>query len=564
MTLPALHKTWQGGSSPGGTEFVNQVIPGADQQRVMLLAIRDSFIGFNLLPWTVVGSSDSLVGAMDAVDRWIDPGDLIYITTEGTPFSWIVLEQPGTGAQVCIALNKLLSGDPNQDDFLSITSPSGSFSGGSATVAPTAPDEFNGTVAGWLGDQGVTYTEKTLTCVQSTDGECTRVVIADTALGVPCAAWGFEKPLLPAPDWTDDYFWYFLKTTVASGLSCLRWEVMQESEVFWGRKETIGFTARIAGPMYTTNEIVETPQLGVGTKPQLYGGTLVQRLLADVGPLGGLYDWYWCSRNVTGEHLLDLDTLPLAGDRTFVCVGDCVWGWLDDSATDLSYIAPVPVGTPAVYIGSRVGNQGSSSNTLTVTMGANNAGDLLLAFIYSNGHADGAVITPPAGWTLQQSNTALMNGVPAFKYFYTKISTGAEPGSYDWVFTGIAAHALGTTLVYRPAHATQLDNSSGTITGSASTTHPIPAMTTNFDQAMMVGCWMHDTIGGGGYGGVTTPPGMTVRVAHDGGGIGRSDMALHVFDESGPTFAGEHDAASADTGQPCDSYGFLAAIRAAP
>lgn len=136
--------------------------------------------------------------------------------------------------------------------------------------------------------------------------------------------------------------WYVQRTTVASGLNVFRWETMQDTETFWTRLAHNATSAdgastfRMSGPYLTTNEIVDYPQ-EVGSNPLLYGGTLHDSTHPNRNQGGTLFDWYWCSRNVAGSHLLDLDTMPLAGNRTFVCVGDCVWGWLDDSATDLSY-----------------------------------------------------------------------------------------------------------------------------------------------------------------------------------------------------------------------------------
>ena len=523
----------------------------------MLLAIRDSFVGFNTLPWTVVGSSDALVGAMDAVDRWVNAGDLVYITTAGTPYSWIVLQQSGTGAQVCIALNKLLATDLTRDDFLSIVSPSGSFSGGSATVAPTAPDEFNGTVTGWLGDQGAVYTDKILTCIQSTDGEVTRVIISDVDAEVPCAAWGFERPRLPDADWTENYFWYFLKTTVASALSCLTWEVMQNTEKFWGLKAGAGIIAKVVAPMYTTNEVIETPE--TGSSPRLYGGTLVNRVFPDVGPLGGLYDWYWCSRNLTGQHLLDLDTLPLAGDRTFVCVGDCVWGWLDDSATDLSFTQATSILPVFVAVSTVVNPAVDATVTVPVPAGTVD-GDLMVLIMTGFNGSQTSPATPP-GWVLDSKASMSLLSTVTYHHVFHRFAS-SEPASYDIAMLDPSnGLELAVCLTYRPAHATQLEVLANAGTGIATATHTLPNATTTHANSIMLSSFSLCRAGGLASSVVTPPAGTTLRADIDGSVESLPDCELAIYEEV-QAVAGLYAGKTITTQINTDGAGFTLGIRA--
>ena len=116
MASPALQKTWQGGSTGGGTEFVNVAVPGVVPKEV-LFAIKQAKIGFNSNPWTVIGSSDGVASSMDGTDRWIDSGDIIS-WSPGNPRSWIVLQQTALGATFhCLLATLDTTADINGDDL---------------------------------------------------------------------------------------------------------------------------------------------------------------------------------------------------------------------------------------------------------------------------------------------------------------------------------------------------------------------------------------------------------------------------------------------------------------
>lgn len=122
----------------------------------------------NTAPWIVDGSSDSVVGAMDAVDRWgttFDDTKLIF-ANNGSPHSWVVLRSPGLiGAQtwyILLAYN--ISGFWEQLDIIVSNAV---FTGGSNTQDPTTAGQsvlFNnlnvranlgaGTTHGAVADDG--------------------------------------------------------------------------------------------------------------------------------------------------------------------------------------------------------------------------------------------------------------------------------------------------------------------------------------------------------------------------------------------------------------------------
>lgn len=354
MAAPALQKTWQGGSSAGGTQFVNVVVTGIAVKDT-LWAIKNAMVNQFANPWTVIGSSDGANASMDGTDRWIDNGDIIYPNTAGNPFSWIVLQQTAIGAtfQTILYANDILTADP-QREHARMYSNSGGFgtvnggsTNGSTTILPDVADtdkSFGINGEDFCGAENGSNTQKVLTCISSTDGECFRAIVSQQSTGIPINGFGIEVPR-DAPAWWSPQapaIMYCWKSTVASALSCFRWETMYNASIRasipyydGGFKPWSSLHAFL--PIFSTVEVVDL-QEDDRPNPMLYpirvwGGEYGNAELN----WGSLFDWYWCSRNVAGKHLLDLDTIPVGGDRTFVCVGDNVIGWLDDSATDLSY-----------------------------------------------------------------------------------------------------------------------------------------------------------------------------------------------------------------------------------
>lgn len=356
MAAPALHKTWQGGSTPGGTEFVN-TLPGSLSTQT-LWAIKNALVNFNSNPWTVIGSCDASASGMDAVDRWVDAGDVSYPTNAGDPFSWIVLQQTAIGAtyQILLYTGGTLALDPQREHagFASNSGGYGSASGGSNGAPNSVPSPGNTALnagldgSDWVGAENGGDSAKVMTCISSTDGECTRVIISKQSTGIPIAALGWEVPRLPPSTWTTPALSYLFKSTVASGLSCFRWETMANAVT--NGEIVANVDAKVSGytvatmvpmmPMFSSTEVIDMEEEG-RPNPMLYPPTLFGTNVTTNANAnrdhGSLFDWYWCSRNPSGQHLLDMDSIPLAGDRTFVCTGDNVIGWLDDSATDLNY-----------------------------------------------------------------------------------------------------------------------------------------------------------------------------------------------------------------------------------
>ena len=175
MALPVKVKTWQYNN--------NQSISGSDTnvngQNVMF-AIVSSMLGFGTLPWTHWGSSDGVTANNNSASNlWTDASKIISKTTQK---SYMVLENPATGMQVCIHM--AFGGDVTWYATIAV-SLNGEFgavgSGGTGTdgtnnTRPTAGDELvlhNN--AEFLNSAAVaTYR---LHVQHSTDAECTRVIV---------------------------------------------------------------------------------------------------------------------------------------------------------------------------------------------------------------------------------------------------------------------------------------------------------------------------------------------------------------------------------------------------
>jgi hypothetical protein len=174
MSLPAIAKTWQ--------YDVNNILEpsgnDSNDAKTTLLAIKNKLIGFGTLPWTVLGSSDSVTAALDATDRWTTISNIVFASAGS--HSWIVLKQAGllTNFQLLISCN---TSESHAGRLLTYLSPNAGFTGGSTTTRPTATDEVQMSTGSGngLGGAFAGYGQfrRLLHVMQSTDGQCTRIVV---------------------------------------------------------------------------------------------------------------------------------------------------------------------------------------------------------------------------------------------------------------------------------------------------------------------------------------------------------------------------------------------------
>lgn len=199
MSVPVLEKTWQ---FDVNKYFISTGVAATDAAE-LLRGIKDSLKSFSGSPWTTVFSCDATVSGVgtydDGVDRWTDNSKLVW-NAGATAHSWYVLRQSGltSNFQICLDLNIIDNGS-----MTIAMSPSAGFSiGGTRTARPTASDEIilvSNTY--WGFGSNIPGRNHIAHIMQSTDGQCTRIVIIVS--GSPCALWLFDKPKDPVNNWTD-------------------------------------------------------------------------------------------------------------------------------------------------------------------------------------------------------------------------------------------------------------------------------------------------------------------------------------------------------------------------
>ena len=211
---PTLVKSYQPAINP---PIIASGTPLTDA-RALLWAFVHSLLTFGSVPWTCLGSSDGTTAAIDGVNRWVAPSNLVWAAS-GTAHSWIILKQTGVGANFQV----LISCSNNSFYFLNVTmSPSAGYTGGSTTLDPTATDSVPIlTNQSWGCDSGTSATYK-LQVMQSTDGAVTRGLICryggNTVGGVVCGFVSFELPENPVTGWNFPCHGMWLGSTGANNV----------------------------------------------------------------------------------------------------------------------------------------------------------------------------------------------------------------------------------------------------------------------------------------------------------------------------------------------------------
>lgn len=213
MALPTLTKTWQFNVNNAISALGSAL---ADNRR-LLRSIKNAMVGFGTNPWQVRYSCDSSTAgtAGDGVDRWAADANLVWATA-GTAHSWIVLRQTGiaTNFEILISCE---SSAPNGQIATIAVSFSAGFTGGSTTARPTATDEqVMLSAANWSGNNTDQATRWSV--MQSTDGQCTRVIIC--VAGSVTAYWLFEKPANPTTGWSNPSVSFVVQATPTTIALC--------------------------------------------------------------------------------------------------------------------------------------------------------------------------------------------------------------------------------------------------------------------------------------------------------------------------------------------------------
>jgi hypothetical protein len=325
MALPVLDKTWQ--------FDVNNVIAAlgsalATARSALRTAVKDVLIGFGSSPWTVQGSSNSVTAGMDAVDRWAADANLVWANA-GSAHSWIVLRQTGiaTNFELCM---DLIGADANGASAAWVMSPSAGFTGGTTLNRPTATDEVVLTGTNWGGTsinaQIVTH------LMQSTDGQCTRIVICRASTAV--ALLQFDVPKNPVTGWVNPSCG--LAVTSNNGNEQPTVVVLNSSGSGTGRGYQAGTTSILSffyaiegykgsGSMSTLQTVAndinaEWPMLPTSL---VGNGGSAGAIAGGRGAMGDVFDmWFGLTTTiVTG------DTYPSGASRQFAQFGDVILPW---------------------------------------------------------------------------------------------------------------------------------------------------------------------------------------------------------------------------------------------
>lgn len=206
------------------------------------------------------------------------------------------------------------------------------------------------------------------------------------------------------------------------------------------------------------------------------------------------------------------------------------------------------------------------STSLTVTKPTSTAdGDLLVAsFWYKD---TGRTITPPSGWTLQESGGTNQTGT-----VYTKVAGGSEPADYTWSVSGAAVVLHGSITrvtghsATAPINATTSDEASVTgSTGSLTYTYDSMAITPPNSTSNLLFFFAFlesgNTVGGpsaAGYAIATDNPTWTERFDEGSGPVDDNIVALATAVRSEQTSTGDFSHTS--TLHEDSARGFAAAV----
>ena len=322
MALPSVTKTYQYNVS----NTIAAAVTDTENYQRVLLGIKNALIGFATLPWTVVGSSNSVAAGMDAVDRWSAYTNLVW-NTGAAARSWIVLKNTGLAANFQMLLCLTSNAASTEQNMDIVVSPAIGFSGSSVTARPTAADEIvihNGaTPVSWIGGFATTGFTTIHHVMKSTDGKVTRWFVCNSGNVVSMfsieeaadAVTGWTTPVvttsIPSTSTTVDHPAFTnlndLNTASAGYLSTTSIPLYWTSE---------GFIAGMNGEQLNVvpNEISgEWPLSPIGLACTTAGKR---------GRHGRLYDIWWCTTSQ-----LNGATYPNDATRVFAVFGDIVVPW---------------------------------------------------------------------------------------------------------------------------------------------------------------------------------------------------------------------------------------------
>jgi hypothetical protein len=158
------------------------------------------------------------------------------------------------------------------------------------------------------------------------------------------------------------------------------------------------------------------------------------------------------------------------------------------------------------------------------------SGDFLLAFMFTRNDSTGG---PEGGWTELYNETPSLDGENHQLSCFYKTAGGSEPSTYQYFLDTTQQNKAVVCLAYTGAHASPIDTSSSNLLASNTGIQPMPAITPNFVNSLMVSCWFMNVTGNGNILSIATdPPGMTLRRYSGGAGFGgESEDGYAVYEE---------------------------------
>jgi hypothetical protein len=287
---------------------------------------KDGYSVVNSNPWTVSGSSgrngatsDSGALVANTNDNWKTIYDLVWAPS-GSAHSWIVLRQPkiNTKFEMCISLKEPGSNSYSNCGYVS---PLNGFDLSSpvTTQTPTGTDVITCFPDNYLFTGGNNPVSYNVSCMMSTDGECTRV-FAFSAL-TPKVFWLFDKPKNPVSGWSNPCIFLY---NALNGATAATYSQLNDNATI------IGVANSSTMYLYATTEAYISATIG---ENQIYANQLTNEWpltpigLASTTPgcygrHGEIYDMYF-----TSSVLLSGSSFPAVGAREFMCFSNIVLPW---------------------------------------------------------------------------------------------------------------------------------------------------------------------------------------------------------------------------------------------
>lgn len=298
-------------------------------RRKMLLAIVNALKGFGTLPWTLVSNTDSAT-TPSAVNQWIDEGDLVWRDDDtSNVMSWTVLRQVGISTTFELLITCEQDSASADGAQMGVWVAQAGFTGGSTTARPTATDERrlrNSTGEYWGSGTVGSSTNYRYHIMQSTDGECTRVLIFVN--NVNTGFWLFDKPRNPLTEWTDPYVAVVIGTSNFTTNQCT-YTLFHDAANMKGRYSgvdtaiylsTEGFGTNASGENFTSENALDGAFIAEGMGLSSLTSTFV-------GRNGEVFDLWWGLTNASLNTTQTGRYYPEDNTKTYVQVAHMIFPW---------------------------------------------------------------------------------------------------------------------------------------------------------------------------------------------------------------------------------------------